>query len=156
MATTQRSEYLINAAQDLRIDTAREAMPVNIAPNVQMVYDLKPTILCISKSSANVTSSTALSTGDRDVYVLSAALSVVKDITSTSTESGVKAYIGGTLRQLLTINTTSLLVEGRDTNIVFPFPGIKIDRNTDIVVTNSTNVANVTASANICYYIMSK
>jgi hypothetical protein len=131
-------------------------MPVQIAPTIQLTYAMVPDLKLISGSVNNATSGNILNATDQEVYIVAAALDVIKDVTSTSIVSTIRVTVGGLNVYLLSLNTTTLTAETRGTNITIPYPGLKIDRNTSIAVTNGTSTANITAKGAIIYYTMSK
>jgi hypothetical protein len=151
---------LTEAAQDLRINTAVEAMPLKVADQIQMIYSLHPKFQVKHSTATNVTSSTLFSAGEtaaQDIYITGVQLSVSKDITSTSTNSGVSTVLGGVSIYLIRILTTSLMVEsGISSNLFIGVPGLKLERGSTLVITNSTNVANISCSAVIFYYTLNK
>jgi hypothetical protein len=85
MATALRSEYVDTATRDLRFNPSMESFPANLAPNVQLTYELKPVGWAIYKNLVNGTTTPVFATGDRDIYITSVYMSFVKDVTATAT-----------------------------------------------------------------------
>lgn len=109
--------------------------------------------ICRRGSAANATSVTIFTTPtDKDFYLTSAVLTVIKDVTSTSTSSAINVTIDGVAVQIIDIAGITLTVQNEAANITFAGDGIKVDRGTNITVTNSSNVANIRASACIHGY----
>ena len=156
MATTQRSEYLIQAQKDLRINTASEVMPNKIADNIQLTYELKPSIVSKYLAAINSTGGTIIPAQDQEVYIVAIQLNVDKDVTATSSSTHVDATIGGVVQRLNNINTTTLTVQNITSNITIGMPGLKIDRNTAVTLVNQAATANITSTATVYYYVMSK
>jgi hypothetical protein len=156
MATTQRSEYLDSAIRDLRINTATEVVPNQIAGNIQLTYELRPLIKLVIADLNNGTTTTPIAAIDAEVYIVAATLDVEKDVTSTSTASKITCTIDGKGQRILSIPTTTLTAQHFNQSVSIPYPGLKIDRNTAVNVTNTTGTANITATAVIYYYILSK
>ncbi len=117
---------------------------------IQPVINISPRCnICKGASAINATSAGIYTTpSDKDFYLASALLSVIKDVTSTSTLTSILAFIDGVQQSILRIGGISLTPQSDVVALSFNIP-IKIDRNTAITVSNSTNVANVTAQATI-------
>lgn len=100
-------------------------------------------------SVTNGTSATIYTTPtDKDFYIVAANISTIKDATSTSLTERISVTIEGLLIAILEICSLTLTPQNDSMSISFPRP-IKVDRGTNITVTNSTNVANITTVANI-------
>lgn len=96
--------------------------------------------------ASNTTSTTIYTTPtDKDFYLVGAILSFVKDGTSTSTSSSITATIGGVSNKVILRLATLTLTAERGQISYNPSIPIKIDRGTNIAVTNSSGTANITA-----------
>lgn len=99
-----------------------------------------------SASLVNGTSVTIFTTpSDKDFYLDSAQLSVVKDATSDSLLSTISVTVQGVARQILILRGLTLTAQSAQSAISFPKP-ILIDRGTAITATNNTATANISAS----------
>ncbi len=87
-----------------------------------------------------------------DIYIHSAAISVIKDVTSTSVDTSIQITQNGAIVRILAIEGITLTSQNQSVSCVFPHP-IKIDRNTAIAGLNSTNVANIKSFYGITYTI---
>jgi len=151
MTNTQRSEYLLNAAQDLRLNTAIEANPP-----VQVTYELRPTITGKTKVITNQTGATLFAVGDKDFYVVGAVLSYVKDVTATNTHFRITSTVESDTVNILHLTGTILTVESKEISVCIPMPGLKIDRNTSIILNADNTTANFVARATVFGYFLSK
>lgn len=122
-----------------------EPAPVFVEDYIQPTVSVSPITNVLRHNSAiNSTTATIYSTpSDRDFFLTGASLSLIKDAGATSTGSSVKVVIDGNTRNLLTI--ISLTTTAQNDAISQSFNKIKIDRGTDIVVTNGSANANVSA-----------
>jgi len=130
-----------------------EELPQNISDDINLIYDIRPQITDINTSNAfNATSATILTTPSTvDYFLVGATLTVIKDATSQSVTSTIQANVNGTARSILVIGGLSLVPQSESISVMFPTP-VKVERNTAITVTNSSNVANIRASAVIYGY----
>lgn len=118
-----------------------------INPVIQPIVQISPKINIIRSASAtNATSGTIYATPtDKDFYVIGCMISHTRDVTATSTSSEIACSIDGLSRSLIKLNTITLTVGSKEASMSFTHP-IKIDRNTNITVTNTTNTANLTTT----------
>lgn len=157
MATIYNSELSKELLEGAKIQVHRDSVPTQLAEKVVPVMEVNPKLLrrvnVLKRNSAvNSTSATILAVAaDRDFYLTSAFLSVIKDATSTSVSSNITATIDGVSSNLLSIAELTLTAQSSQSNMAYT-PPIKIDSGTNISVTNSTNVANITAIAGITGY----
>jgi len=158
MATIYNSDLSKELRLGARIQTSVDSIPNKLGEVVMPVMEVNPKLLKIanivrSATAVNSTSSNMYTTPtDRDFYLTFANISVLKDVTSTSTETSIKVTIDGVLHRLISIAGISLTPQTLGTSQSFNIP-IKIDRGTAIMVTNGTNVANINAWGNIAGYI---
>ena len=127
----------------------------NLGNKIVPVLEINRPVVNVLASNVviNGTSATIYTTPtDKDFYLTSAQLSVIKDATSTSTACTISATVGGVTTQILTIKCLTLTAQENSISNSFYYP-IKIDRGTNIVVTSTTNVANVGATGNIQGYL---
>jgi hypothetical protein len=158
MAQIHNSDLSKELIKGGRLQVSRDVVPNQLAEKVVPVMEVNPKLLKIanivrSATAVNSTSSNIYTTPtDRDFYLTFANISVLKDVTSTSTETSIKVTIDGILQRLISIAGISLTPQTLGTSQSFDIP-IKIDRGTGILVTNGTNVANINAWGNIAGYI---
>lgn len=104
--------------------------------------------------ATNSTTSTIYTTpSNQDFYLTGAVLSTIKDATATSTNSGLNVVINGQTLALLSISSLTLTAQNQTVSLSLSVP-VKIDRGTNITVTNGTNVANVTSRGNIVGFVI--
>ena len=129
------------------LDTSKISLVANVNPK-----DYRRCNIVRRSSAINSTGGTIYTTPtDKDFFLNSVALSVIKDVTSTSILSNITCIIDGATNQILSIPGISLTVQNQSLSISFPIP-IKIDRGSAIGVSNSTNVANISTNAMITGY----
>lgn len=152
---SQLSKELIDGA---KIQTSFDKIPTQLADKVVPVMEVNPKLLrCCNfikeASCINATTTTIYTTPtNKDFFLTALHLSVIKDVTSTSTRSYVNAYVNGVVNSLITIAGITLTVQDQNCSISFPIP-IKIDRGTAIALNNSSATANVTSRASIMGYL---
>lgn len=134
--------------QLLNLEMYQDKVPAEILEKIQLVIDVNPfqneTCDVIATATAiNSTSATLYTTPtDRDFYLCSASISMIKDVSSTSTSSSLNATARGTAITLLAIPGITLTPQTSSNSIAFS-PPILLDRGTIVNVGNSTNVANI-------------
>lgn len=119
-----------------------------VLPYITPVAVLDP-ICRISRnaSATNATSATVYAVpSDKDFYITAISLSLIKDATSTSTASTITATIDGVAQVIVAIAGLTLTAQSNTVTQQFVRP-LKIDKGTNIIVTNTTATANVTANA---------
>lgn len=162
-ALTHKMAYIDNSDTKKEMNDAMRGNSVsNIAPTkiadiVQPVININPKDyrrcnIVRSNNAANNTSATIYTTPlDKDFYLVSSSLFVIKDITATSTSSDIRVVVEGVTNSIIAISGITLTPQANGQTISFSSP-IKIDRGTNITVINSTNVANIKASGTIIGY----
>jgi hypothetical protein len=160
MATIYNSDLSKELVKGASLQQMRDSIPNQLADKVVPTMEVNPNLfrkinVCRSGSAANATTTALYVTPtDKDFYIVAMALSVIKDVTSTSNLSSIQVTIDGiTGLSILSLAAQTLTAQTLSSSISLPCP-IKIDRGTTISVNNSTNVANIKASATIFgYYI---
>ncbi len=106
-----------------------------------------------SSTTTNQTSSNLLPAyNDREIYITSATLSVVRDVTATSLTSAINVLdVDGVSRDLIRIACLSLTASKDNLSVSFPHP-VKIKKNSNVTIANNTNVANITVCGTITYF----
>jgi len=136
-----------------------QGVPQTISNYIQPVMEVNPKLLricnlCKSASASNATGVTIYTTPTgQDFYLVSCQLGVIKDVTSTSTNTNIQVFIDGVSISLLRIPGITLTPQSEVISLAFPYP-IKIDRGTAISTNSSSNVANITYVATIQGYIV--
>lgn len=134
-----------------------EGFPERLAGSVVPVMNINPKdyrICNIAKttSAVNATSATIYTTpADKDFYLVGFSIGLIKDATATSINSGISAYIDGLNTALIGIASLTLTAQSETLSQTLAYP-IKVDRNTIIAVTNTTNVGNISARGSIIGY----
>lgn len=133
---------------------AGDYLSADVHPNIQPVVLLEPTMNIVRNAAANnATTATIYTTPtDKDFFLCSGSLSVIKDATATSTLTAITAFVDGVAQNILTIAGITLTVQQQQNVFQITGRGLKIDRGTVITVTNTTNVGNVSANACIQGY----
>jgi hypothetical protein len=124
---------------------------IEVNPIIQPVVEIKRNCDIVKSIATGQTSNTIYTTPtDKDFYLVGATLSLIKDATATSTLSALKVYINGVQTTLMQIPGLTLTAQSQ--SMAFSFPEIKIDRNTAITITNTTNISNIYLSGTIIGY----
>lgn len=160
MTTIYNSDLTKEIIQGAKIQTSLDTVPNKLASSVVPVMEVNPKLLReinLNKygTASNSTSAILYTTPtDKDFYITSAQISLIKDATSTSTETYISCEMeNGSLGILIDISTFTLTAQTAQNSISFPFP-IKIKRGTNITINNTTNVANIRSSATITGYLI--
>lgn len=145
--------YNPSIVQDaLRIfNTKSDNLSDDLGLNIIPVIPVTPCARVVGNAAAtNATSATILTTPTgRDFYLTGAALSMIKDVTSTSNSSTIRCVINGVTVIILDIAGITLTAQSATQTVVFN-PPLKIDAGTNITVQNATNTANVRSDG--CIY----
>lgn len=161
MAQIHNSDLSKELTDGAKIQVSRDAVPNQLAEKVVPVMEVNPKLLKRCKplvavsSLSNATSATIFTCdSDRDTYLTSAQLSIIKDATSTSTDISIKVMSPEltTSQSILRIRCLTLTPQNDSISISFPFPML-LKRGSIIAITSDTAVANILASATIQGYI---
>jgi hypothetical protein len=136
-----------NALKTQINDVIREPIPIiEVNPSI-----VKNSLTC-SGILINATSQSMIIPLDRDIYVVSAEMKWIKDVTSTSLSASI-SYTNelNVISQLLRAAFLTLTAETGSCSITFPHP-IKLQRGSGLTITSSTNVGNISVGAVVSYY----
>jgi len=142
-----------------RIQSSTDAVPGELAEKVIPVMEVNPKMLRVcnivkSTSATNATTATVYTTPtDKDFFLCSVELAVIKDVTSTSTVSGINVTTpeAGVATNILSISGITLTPQSDTTSLAFNTP-ILLKRGTGVQLTNATNVGNIRSDACITGY----
>lgn len=144
----------------IRGNSVTNLAPTKVSDNVQLVLNVNPkdyknSEIVLSNTCVNSTSSTIYTTPtDRDFYLTSAQLSMIKDAGALSTYSAINCTINGDANvRLIRVIGLATTAQTESLSISFPAP-VKVDRGTAITVINSNAGANVSASGLIAGYLI--
>jgi len=141
------------------IQTSVDVVPNQIADKVVPVMEVNPKMLrtcdIIKRAIAtNATSATIYTTpANADFYLIGANMCMIKDATSTSAETSIKATKDNASINILEFAGITLTAQTLSESISLNNP-LKLDRNTTITITNATNTANIRSSGIIYGYIV--
>jgi hypothetical protein len=141
-----------------------EQPPTELARSVVPTMEVNPSMMRRSnffKSAvaSNAVSSTIFTTETaRDFYITNIDVNVMKDVTATSTYSGIEITPAetGVAIECFQLATLTLTVQniGHSFNLHYP---LKLKRGTTVKVINATNTGNIRSYATICgYYVDDK
>lgn len=106
-----------------------------------------------SNFATNSTGVTIFTTSaNADTYLVSAALTMIKDATATATSSSITIVYNGSTELLISIPEITLTAQTLSVNITLPHP-IKLDRGSLVRITNSTNVGNISSFGSVICYL---
>ena len=159
MATITNSEVIQEIRDSAKIQAGMESIPNQLENKVIPVMEVNPKLLrrinIVKTATANAATSATIYTTptDQDFYLVSLTLSMIKDSSATSVESSITAIIDGATIKVASIVGITLTAQNDSISLTFPFP-MKIDKNTSIYVTNSTNTAVIKSLACIHGYLV--
>lgn len=150
MVNSQVTQEIINA---LKLDIMVEKLPTAI-PVVEVgLKSVKPleSVYLVNTNSTGATIITAPL--DRDMYIVGASLSLIRDGTATATFHELRySDYNGTLRRLLSLSALTLTANSKDQVIYLNHP-IRIQRGSNITVNSSTATGNFVLNSIIFYYL---
>lgn len=158
MATIYNSQLSQELTDGAKIQVSKDKIPTELAEKVIPVMEVNPKLfrrINVIKAgiALNVTGTGVYTTPtDKDFYLCGAQLSLIKDVTSTSTFTYLSCTDEyGALQTLLKIVSLSLTPQIDGCTADFTIP-IKLKRGSVIGINNFTNVANITSHACIWGY----
>lgn len=121
---------------------------INVTPK-----DVKTQDIFKHGSASNATSATLYTTPtDQDFYLTHAELAVIKDATSTSTESSILLTQDGVAKRVCYLPSITLTAQTLSQSSTFR--PMLLSRGTTITITNSTNAANIKTTGCIIGFTM--
>jgi hypothetical protein len=159
MATIYGSDLKRELIDAARIQVSKDRIPSEIAEKVVPVIEVNPNMLrrcniARANDATNATAATIYATpADKEFWLVSATLGIIKDVTSQSVATDIRVLIDGRTDRIIVIPGISLTPQESIINLNLPFP-IKIDKNTNITINNSNATANIKASGCIMGYIV--
>lgn len=153
---TQNKQLVNTAIDELKLNPRTDAVPQQVIPTIQPVFELKRKTITVfsSASASNATSALVYTTpSDRDFYLVASHLSMKKDGSSPSTSSSIVAVPDSTGAGVAInfVQGSASLAQEAHIYMDYPLP-IKLKRNSQITVTNSSGTATIIASAFIYGY----
>lgn len=158
MTQVNNSEVIQELIRSAKLQAGKDRIPnflsSGIVPTIELSSKLvKNADIVRDTVASNSTGATIYTTPtNMDFYLTGMTLSVIKDVTATSTFSDILIQINGRQVRPLRIDTLTLTVEIREQSIVFTHP-IKVDRGFAIQVENTTATGNIKASATIIGFL---
>lgn len=134
---TQNTSIKNNLIDELKLNPAVDTIPSVVNPTIQPVFEVTKKNSLSAFSNAVVVSSSAATLfttpSDRDFYLTSASLSLIKDATCDKATGSlaINATINGSTRAILSLPTLTLTAQNIAVANNFSNP-IKIDRGTAI------------------------
>lgn len=89
---------------------------------------------------------------DKDFYITGATMSLIKDVTATSTQTSLRCTIGGEVLYLMQIVGITLTPQSSTISIALARP-LKVDRGINITLNNATATGNVVAGCSVVGYL---
>ncbi len=160
MATIYNSDLSKELVDGAKIQQNWDKVPNVLGQTVVPVMEVNPKLLRRCNILRRGTGTNATSTtiyivpSDKDFYLVSCSLSIIKDATSTSLYSRITCIVDGVTASPIVITGLTLTIQNEAISISFPIP-IKIDRGTTISLDHSTNVANISGTGCIIGYTIS-
>lgn len=153
---TQNKQLVTTAIDELKLNPLTDAIPRQVIPTIQPTFELKRKVCEVLREGAclNATSATVYTTpSDKDFYLVGGQLSLLKDSTATSvlTSLSVVPDSTGTAQGCILLAGQTLTAQTLSESVVFN-PPLKLKRNSNLAIANSTAVANVHARGSIWGY----
>ena len=159
MAYIDNSETKKEINDAIRGNAVSNIAPSQLANQVIPVIDVNPkhsrrVNIVKNQNALNSTSGTIYTTpSDKDFYLVGCEISVLKDATATSTNSAINAVIKGDSSSTIVAIIRGLTLTAQENSVSNNFGnGVLLERGTNITITNTTNVANISASGIIWGY----
>jgi len=156
MATIYNSDLSKELQQGAKLQL-RDRMPSELAEKVVPVMEVNPKLLKTTNylvaGSGSATSNTIATTPtDKDTYITNACLSMIKDATSTSTSTTLTITpFGQAAVSVLRIACATLTAQTDSLTQNWSNP-IRLARGSNIIITHSSNVANILGVAAVQGY----
>jgi len=155
MVDIQSKEVIDKVSEDLKIQPAMQ-IPRELAKQIQLVYGVNPLreIQIANVSVSDATTGTILTTNSaKDTFLVGFLLTVAKSSLSPSAFSAIRftvaGGVGGSANFMIRYEP---LTAGQFTeSLSLPLP-IKLDRGSDITVTNSSATASIDATGIVYFY----
>lgn len=147
MATIYNSNLTKEIIDTGKLQISRDIIPSQFAEKVVPVVDVNPkharvcNIIRRTQANNNTSATVYTTPTDKEFYLVSYELSLIKDATSTSVGTYIEVTIDGATQILAYIDSFTLTAQAEAITGSFPIP-IKIDKGSNINLRNSTNVAN--------------
>ncbi len=146
------SQVIAEIVDAYKLDRLQDNIPSPV-PVIEVGNKLVKAVIPAFTIVTNGTSGTMLTTSaTNDTYITGAMLHIIKDASATSTSIRLSATVGGVVKNILIIGGITLTAQNENSQISLSHP-IKVDRNTNVVVTSTTNTGNFVASGVIYYYV---
>jgi hypothetical protein len=137
-------------------------VPSRIAESIVPVLDVTPrnhrvstfggSASIINGTSQNIIAAPATNVRTK-LYITSAAISWIKDVTSTATVASINITMSGFSARIISLAGITLTAGSDSTSLSFPIP-IEVDNGTNITLTSDTGVANIQIRGSITgYYV---
>ncbi len=130
-----------------------------VSEEIALTFETNPRIIkpAFIKNASSTTGSTTVyvTPADKDFYLCSATLSIIKDVVADTTNVNLRGTINGTVQEFLHINGITLTAGSGAVTISYPHP-IKIDRSAVILFNFARTVGVVSVSASISGFLDEK
>ena len=154
MVDIQSKEVIDKISDDLKIQPSM-MIPRELAKAIQLVYNVNPQrLIKVNDTVASdaVTATIMVTDPNKDTYIVAVGMSVTKSVLSTSISSIIQAQLFGQgLKSILFLRYEPVTAGEHNAYIVFPFP-IKVERATNITVTNSTVTPSIDTQGLVYFY----
>lgn len=149
---TQNKKIVGNVLDVLKLNPITDAVPRQVVPTIQPVFEVTPSYAAIIRDGArSTTGTTTLFTtpSDRDFFLTYAQITQSTDVTADNTGCELDVTVDGTLRSVLQIvKQTTTATSGLTNRGTFAFP-LKLDRGTGVVITHSFTVGASSIQASV-------
>ena len=155
MGKVERQEVIQNIIEKLRLSTAVDNVPLDVAKEIVATIDAEPLpqIQIAEASISDATGGTILTASTtKRTFVTGLNLSVAKDVVSTSLFSSIRViHKGGAVQETLIIRYEPVTANEFTRTIVFDKP-IRLEEGSIVTVANSTAIASIDTTAVVYFY----
>ena len=150
----QSKEVIDKISDELKVQPSLQ-IPRELMDKIQLVYNVNPfnpvTIIATAAADNSTAAVVFTTPAERDFYLTSVILSVIKDVNSTSTRSSMNVRINEVNTELIHIAGISVTAQNDVVSLNYN-PPIKLSRGGEITVNNTTAVSKIVARASITGY----
>lgn len=147
MAQIHNTDLYKELKEGIKLQQLTDIVPTQLAEKVIAVMEVNPKLLRRSDLVKFISSSGTSATiyaipPKKNFYLTALVLSLIKDVTATSVSTRIIGTSQGVAVRLVEISGMSLTVQDKIISMSFPFP-VKLDADTNILLTNTTNTPNI-------------
>jgi len=150
--TKHYNPSIVERANRILASKAGDYLSDEVIPNIQPVIPITAVArICQGTAGTAATNTIYTTPADKDFYLTGAVLAYIKDVTSTATLFRYRVFVNELQKEIITLPAITL-TPGCESVAIELNPPLKLDRNTTVVCTTDSTVANVKVSGNVIGY----